>query len=850
MSPAPATHYAAWVLQEVVTAGRPWREPSQAWADFHRRHVRLLSALLCPRAELGRRAYEIRFLCHPHPPAPRCGRVEVALLLRVDGAPSSLASAHAAEVGALLGSLLPDHVFAPVEPGQVQRLLRPFPVGDVVTVARRVSVQPLDAPCPSYPGRRLGFAVAAVEVGGSGRGQLPTVGNGRWGLHRTGGVVHVSPWVPTEDGVADLLTLLLRQPDPVAVSVRLVPTRLTPQEETFLDEQITRCERYAQVGLGLAGEDLERLQPTFRERARLLQQHQEPLLAALRAHAGLLLVEVVAARRASLVLADAVGSLVTGPMGGRSEGFFGGSLRGLAGGHRLLPVGSEDLVARAEAFGTLEIVLPSDPEWPEAAGRLAHLFDPAEAAAAFRLPPPWVPELPGLQLRRWRLRAAPARLPAEGTLLGITAGEERPRMVRLTPEDRQRHMFVLGATLLKTMILDDMRAGAGLCVMDPHGDLFTDLLSLVPSQRLDDVVILDPTDIERPVGLNLLQCEREEERHFVAQEVVNIITRLVGDELGPGSLSYAVGPVFFEHVRMNLLLAMSRPDDPGTLLEFYMIFREPDYWRRWLPLKDCDPLLQRWVEQVLPRQKYLATGDDGVSMGSYVSSKFLSFAFDPRLRLMFGQKRSTVDLRAVMDEGKILLVNLAKGALTEGASRFLGMVVLARLMGAALGRLARPEGERPEFRLYVDEFPSLATESFVTLLSEARKFRVSGVLAGQFVGQVGNERVTDAIFANAGTLVCFRLGLRDAERLEPRFLPMLGREDLTHIANWHACVSMLAGGEPLPPFTLRTLPPPRGTEPARAARVRKVSRARYGRPRAEVEAELARSLRTAPAGRP
>jgi hypothetical protein len=229
-------------------------------------------------------------------------------------------------------------------------------------------------------------------------------------------------------------------------------------------------------------------------------------------------------------------------------------------------------------------------------------------------------------------------------------------------------------------------------------------------------------------------------------------------------------------------------------------------------------------------------------MGGYVASKFDGFVFDPRLRNIFGQKRSTIDLRTVMDQGKILLVNLAKGELTESNARFLGMVLLAKLMAAAMSRVSVPERERRDFHLYVDEFQSLATQSFVTLLSEARKFGVSLVLANQYLTQVKDPRITEAIFGNVGTLVAFRLGQADAEVMERELSPVVTRGEFVSLPNWHAYMKTLVRGQTVRPFTVETLTDDEAVNEARARQVRSWSRRTYGRPRRQVEAEIARSV--------
>ena len=294
-------------------------------------------------------------------------------------------------------------------------------------------------------------------------------------------------------------------------------------------------------------------------------------------------------------------------------------------------------------------------------------------------------------------------------------------------------------TMLKSMILSDINDGEGVCVIDPHGDLFYEILGKIPKHRINDVVLIDPLDIDYPVGLNLLECQYEIQRHFIIQEMVAIISKLIEDEYGPRSFAQFARPIFLQHMRMNLLLAMSDPQNPGTLLEFYTIFQEKEYWRRWLPIQIDDAILKRWVEDALPYVDYTKSSSDGPSMGGYIGSKFESFIFDPLLRNIFSQKRSTVDLRRIMDERKILLVNLTKGQLTETNSRFFGMVFMSMLVAATMERVKQPAANRSDFYIYIDEFQNIATQNIITLLSEGRKFGVSLILANQFLTQVSEK---------------------------------------------------------------------------------------------------------------
>ncbi|MCX8015409.1 MAG: type IV secretion system DNA-binding domain-containing protein, partial [candidate division WOR-3 bacterium] len=519
----------------------------------------------------------------------------------------------------------------------------------------------------------------------------------------------------------------------------------------------------------------------------------------------------------------------------------------LAGGYDIIDLDNSQ--GAKDNFSRINLTLPSHTLISNDARRLLYLFDSVEASAVFRLPPATLEAPLGLNVQYWRHYTAPRHLPENGCLVGITEQHGIRQEIRITPTDRSRHLYVVGqtgtgkTTLLKTMILDDIQNGHGLCVIDPHGDLFKELLGKIPENRLDDVVVFDPTDTDYPIGLNMLEYEDDSQRHFLIQELVGIIMRLLEDEYGPEAYNI-VGPMFFQHMKMNLLLVMSKKDDPGTLLEFYNIYQSKDYWKKWLPLQIEDPSLNVWVNNVLPYYDYRKVSSDTISMGGYVGSKFDSFVFDPMLRNIFGQKHSTINIKNIMNQGKILLVNLAKGELTETNSRFLGMVLLAKIMTAATSRVKIPPQDRKEFYLYVDEFQSIATQSFITLLSEARKFGVSLILANQFISQIKNERIIQSIFGNVGTIICFRLGQADAELMEQEFFPIFNRFDLGNLPNWHAYIKTLINGQTVHPFNLQTLPDTTKFDETTAQKVRDLSRKSYGVPRNEVEKIIKQSFET------
>jgi hypothetical protein len=828
------THYFACRVRRVLTLDALGVD-EQVYAERRRRRdVDLVTCLINSGDENV--AYDLRTLVRPDPSFEVRGEVKIALIVRMTARSRREAERCAEEVLALVEAHLTEYAFDLAEEGEVEAFLVPFPVESVVAVTRRAGLERLDTLTSV---RRRG------PVGFIPPGEIPHVEDRRTGADT---VLHLFPFVPAAVPVDTVYRLWLSQPAPMAISCRMQPTSLGLDEVRFLESQIARCERSAQVGIEGAPEDLSSLEPTLREHARALQQCQTRSLFGLKDNAALMTIEVASPKPISVAAVEALGGLISEPAGGLRERFQDGSPTFLAGGYELAALQGEALVRAAAAFRRVDVCVATHPLAPRGAKRLLHLFDSVEATAAFFFPPTSREPIPGLTAQHWLRRAPPRELSASGCLIGAASDSRQPQRVRLGADDRRRHVYVIGqtgtgkTTLLKSMILDDIRSGHGLCVIDPHGDLFRELLAKIPDSRVDDVVVLDPTDVGYPVGLNLLEHENESERHFVVQELVGVLTRLIEDEYGFAAVGQFAGPLFFQHMRMNLLLAMSDPDSPGTLAEFYAIYTEQDYWRRWLPLKTSDAFLDRWVQNVLPATNYLRSTSDGPSMGSYVGSKFEGFVFDPLLRRIFGQKRSTIDLHQIMDEGKVLLVNLAKGELTETSSRFLGMVLLTKVMAVASQRVRVPEHERRDFHLYVDEFHSLATQSFVTLLSEARKFGLSLVLANQFLQQVRDSRIVEAILGNVGTVVCFRLGQADAERMEQEFAPVT-RSDFTNLPNWRAYMTTLVDGQSVRPFSIETQPDRGGFDEAVAWRVRGASRKRYGRPRAEVDDAIAASLR-------
>jgi hypothetical protein len=667
----------------------------------------------------------------------------------------------------------------------------------------------------------------------------------------------VSPLLPRAGSMSRLLRLICLRREPLMFQAAIAPIALTDMERAGLARASAACEKILRSGANGsddAGSSFGPLREASMWNANAVGTVLMNQFHRLAASPSLLTLSVAGTTPLPRTLLEAIGvELFQSSSGDGSYVQISGDL--LRGGFDIVePRDTEDRQAARANAQHLRFTAWGPTLAPPELRRVRFMVEATEAAAAFRLPIV-TDAVPGLSVRHFRLNEypieamAPAAAPIgdKGTSLGRGVSLGRDVQISLASRDRAQHVYIAGqtgtgkTTLMKTMILSDIADGRGVGVIDPHGDLFEDLLALIPPHRINDVIVLDPNDVDYPIGLNLLDIDAGGDAWSVVREMRAIAERLLVDQFGTQSHSYT-GPMFYMHMQMNMLLAMSDPNDPGTLLEFFEIFSTKDYWRRWLPLESRDSRLVRWVEDILPKTDYARRGSEGLSMGEYFSSKFMDFVADPKLRLIFGQKRSTIDIDAAMNDGKILLVNLAKGQITEANARFLGMVLMAKIQAAAMRRVGVAAESRRPFYLYVDEFQSLATENFSLLLSEARKFGVSLVLANQFVSQVRDERLTQSIFGNVGTLISFRLSRDDATTLAPYYEPSFDAADLTGLPNRMASVRTVNGGQMIPPFSLWTCPAELAPDPQVRRQVRLRSRTDFGRPRAEVEKIIERSL--------
>jgi hypothetical protein len=432
---------------------------------------------------------------------------------------------------------------------------------------------------------------------------------------------------------------------------------------------------------------------------------------------------------------------------------------------------------------------------------------------------------------------APSEIPSEGLFLGTSTYRGVKRPVYISEDDRRRHMYIIGKTgtgkteMLKDLIMQDIRAGKGICYMDPHGDAVKDILKMIPPERAEDVVYFNPADTDRPMGLNLLEAKTEDQKHFVATAIINMMYKLF-DPYKTG----IVGPRFEHAVRNAMLTVMC--DEGATFIEVVRVLTDAKYVQELLP-KVKDPIIRRyWTDQIAQTADFHKS-----EVLDYIVSKFGRFVTNKMVRNIIGQSESAFSFREIMDEQKILLINLAKGEIGEENSNFLGLILVPRLLMAAMSRQDVPEEERKDFYLYVDEFQNFATPDFAQILSEARKYRLNLVVANQFIGQV-EEELKNAIFGNVGTIACFRVGVTDANYLAHEFTPVFTEEDLLNIERYHVYTKTTVKNEPVPPFSMdltKDMKKQANTMNKRVAEIiKEMSRLKYGKDVKLVEAEVIR----------
>jgi len=445
------------------------------------------------------------------------------------------------------------------------------------------------------------------------------------------------------------------------------------------------------------------------------------------------------------------------------------------------------------------------------------------------------------QFKRSKTHIAPAPLgmPEEGTLLGVNAYRDAETKIYLTKEDRLRHFYIIGqtgtgkSTLLKNMIVQDIQAGEGVCMIDPHGADLVDILGGIPEERFKDVIYFDPGYTPRVMGLNMLEYDERypEQKTFVVNELLSIFRKLFG------AVPESMGPAFEQYFRNSALLVMEHPESGNTLLDVGRILSDSSFRKRKLLYNKNPVIAQFWANAER------TTGEQSLAnFAQYVTNKFDVFLSNEIMRPIIAQEKSTFDFRKIMDERKILLVNLSKGRLGEINSNLIGLVLVGKILMAALSR-GESAYESAPFYLYIDEFQNVTTDSIAVILSEARKYKLSLTVAHQFIAQL-DERIKDAVFGNVGSIAAFRVGAQDAEYLEKQFQPVFTSHDLLNLDNLSACARLLSRGRPVKPFTIQIPLFPRA-DAHKVNTIKELSYSAYGKPREEVETDIKKRYDTA-----
>ncbi|MCB9814965.1 DUF87 domain-containing protein [Candidatus Nomurabacteria bacterium] len=430
--------------------------------------------------------------------------------------------------------------------------------------------------------------------------------------------------------------------------------------------------------------------------------------------------------------------------------------------------------------------------------------------------------------------AAPTDMPAEGTLLGINKHRGVEKKIYVTELDRMRHFYVIGQTgtgksvFLKNLIVQDIQAGHGVCMIDPHGTDIEDVLGAVPPEREQDVIYFDPSRLDRTIGLNMLEFDpaHPEQKTFVVNEMLSIFQKLYGAN------PEALGPMFEQYFRNSTMLVMEDPDSGNTLMDIGRVMADAQFRRMKLE-KATNPVVVQFWREIAGKAGGEASLENIVP---YIVSKIDPLTANDYIRPIIGQQKSAFNFRKIMDDRKILLVNLSKGRLGEINANLIGMIFVGKILMAALSRVDDPTMSFPPFFLHIDEFQNVSTPAIASILSEARKYKLGLSVAHQFIAQL-DPVIKDAVFGNVGSLASFRVGPEDGQFLEQQFGPTFSASDLMNIPNWNACMRVLANGKPTPPFSIAAMPPAE-TDHARVAMLIEQSYLKYGKPREETEADI------------
>lgn len=471
-------------------------------------------------------------------------------------------------------------------------------------------------------------------------------------------------------------------------------------------------------------------------------------------------------------------------------------------------------------------------------GEKSSLMVPEELGSIYHLPNARYNLTPVIAWLKYRVLPAPTNVPTEGILLGYNVYRGVKKEIRIMKDDRTRHQYIIGksgsgkSVLLNFMARQDIKNGDGCCVVDPHGDLIEDCLMYVPKERAKEVIVFNPADQERPMGLNMLEASTPEQMDMASSQATEIFIKIFGDEI--------FGPRIQHYFRNGCLTLMEDQEEGATLIDVPRIFVDNEFMK-YKVSKVTNPVVRSFWEH-----EYANTGErEKQEMIPYFSAKFGPFITNTIMRNTIGQPKSAFNFRDVMDNQKVLLINLSKGKIGDLNTQLLGLVVVARLQMAAMSRVDISGEKRKDFFLYVDEFQNFATDSFCSILSEARKYRLGLIMAHQYIGQLTVSKfgqtstaIRDAVFGNVGTMVAFKIGAEDAEYMTKEFAPALSEQDIIGIANYKAYIKLNINNTTSRPFSLETIYDKTGANEKTAEIVKQYSRLKYGRKKVFVDQEI------------
>ncbi|HEU5121875.1 MAG TPA: TraM recognition domain-containing protein [Candidatus Saccharimonadales bacterium] len=471
-----------------------------------------------------------------------------------------------------------------------------------------------------------------------------------------------------------------------------------------------------------------------------------------------------------------------------------------------------------------------------------NILNSIELASIFHLPNQ--KNIPTAQVERQLSKQVdgPTTVMEEGFLLGYNEFRGVKKPIRLSTNDRRRHTYIIGQTgtgksvLLENLAFQDMMDGRGFAFVDPHGDSVDTLLGKVPKERVEDVIYFNPGDMTNPIGLNMFEFDHPDQKDFLVQEAINMLYGLYD----PGHTGI-VGPRL-EHIFRNCALLLMSDPNGGTFIDIPKLLIDEDFMKSKLKYVTDQTVLDFWTKEFPASQRSNEAGE----VISWVVSKFGPFISNDAMRNIIGQTKSGFNLREIMDNKKILLVNLSKGKMGDLNSKLLGIIFVMKFQAAAMSRANILEDQRVDFSLYVDEFQNFATESFESILSEARKYRLNLILGNQFMTQL-TEKIREAIIGNVGTVISGRIGITDAEILVKKFAPTFDAEDLTKMPNYQSVTSVMINNVPSAPFSMSFVPPMGHANPQLSDALKRLSAAKYGKPRAQVEKEIFARLGSADA---